>query len=166
MDRDAAQRPRQQLAVAGPPLQQHRIVAEAIEEDFVLTIQQIVQEPIERALRRLDLFARHAAARVERHAETDRHPLRAEVRHRHWLIVFVDDEVVGRQSGDETSGGIAHGRRHVDQLDTGLESKPLVLGRPGRGLRLTAHRHDQQRPDERGDGARVRDPAHRSQPLS
>ena len=36
-------------AIAGPALQQRRIVAEAIEEDLVLVVEQVVQEAVERA---------------------------------------------------------------------------------------------------------------------
>src|SRR4029077_15278989 len=55
--RDRAQRAAQPRPLRRPALQEHWEVAEAIEEDFILRAQQIVEEAIERRLRFLELGA-------------------------------------------------------------------------------------------------------------
>ena len=121
--RDASQRPGDQLAVGRPSLQQHGIVAESVDEQFILLVEQVVDEAIERGFRFAYLFARHAAAGVERDAEADRHTVGAEMRHLDAVIVLIDQEVFLAQPWHEPSALIRHARGHVDQLDAAAETE-------------------------------------------
>src|SRR5262249_47372187 len=99
----------------------------------VLPIEQLVQESLERALRRFDLFAGHAAAGVERDAEAHGNAVGAEMRHRLGLVVFVDEEIFLAQIRHEPSVRIGHGGGDADQLAVALEAKPI-------GVLWTFHR--------------------------
>ena len=113
--------------VRRPPLQQHRRVAEAIDEHLVAFVEEIRQEAIERAAGRLNLFAGHAAAGVERDAEADRHSFGAELRDGLPNVVFIDDEVVLGEVGHEAAVGIRHRGRDVHQLDAALEAERVLV---------------------------------------
>ena len=76
------------------------------------------------------LLAGHAAAGVEHEPKADRHALRAEVRDLLRHVVFVDDEVVLLQAGDEAARRVGDRRGDVDQLDARAELEP-VLSWPG-----------------------------------
>src|SRR5207249_8824951 len=89
-------------------LKKSRIITEAIDEDFVLSVEELVQEAIQGALRFVNLVARHAAAGVERNAETHRHAFRAEVRDFNRLVVFVHEKILSLQSRHESSADIGH----------------------------------------------------------
>ena len=133
------------------PLQQRRIVAEPVEEHLVLFVEQLVGEPVERRLGFANLVARHAAARVERDAQAHGYPLRVEMRDLDRPVVFEDEEVVLAQPWDESTAGVGHRRRHVDQLDAAAESKRVVgFATVGRRRLLTLERCDQDR-EQRGD---------------
>src|SRR5205809_934383 len=125
--REPAQRTREQLTIGGPALQQDGVVAESIEKDFILLAEQIVQEAIERALRRVDLRSSHATARVEGNAETAGHAFGAEMGHLLRLVVFVHHEIFLPQTGNKPSARIRDRRRNVDELDAALETEPVVL---------------------------------------
>ena len=134
----ARERPADRVAIGGPVLHQHRIVAEPVQKELVLGTGEVVEKLIERGLRRLHLFARHALARVERDAEAHRHAVRAEMRHRLRLVVFVDEEVFLAQPGHEPAARIDDRRGDVDQLDAALEAEPGIgiLARRRRRLLL------------------------------
>jgi len=87
-------RPREQLPIFGPVLEQHRVVAEPIQKNLVVLVEQVVQKAIERVLRLLDFRTRHAATRVESDAEAHGHMLGGEMGDTDRLVVFVHDEVV------------------------------------------------------------------------
>ena len=42
------------------------------------------------------------------------------------LVVFVDDEVLLPQTGNESSVRVGHRRRHVDQFDAALEAEAFA----------------------------------------
>ena len=48
----------------------------------------------------------------------------------HRSIVFKDEEVTLVQSCDESTAGVGHRGRHVDQLDATSKSEGVVIGRP------------------------------------
>ena len=131
---DRAERLRHGGAILSPALHEHRTAVEAIQEHFVLRPEQIEEEAIERRLRRGDLLADHAAAGVERDAETHRHALGIELRDGLQLAVFVDEEVVLFQVTHESSAVVSDRHRHADELDARAKRKPLT----GRAL-LRAH---------------------------
>src|SRR5262245_2874263 len=136
--------------VSGPPLQEYRRIAEPVNEHLIAFVEQIRQEPIERAARRVDLFAGHAATRVERDPEAHRHAFGAELGDSLPDIVFVDDEVVAREARDESTAGIGHRGGDVHELDTALEPERVrVLC----GRLLAVERRDGE---ERGDDDRQR----------
>ena len=119
--RDATNGATQKLTIGRPSLQQHWPVAEAIQEDLILRVEDVVEKAVERALRGADLLARHAAAGIEDDPEAHRHALGTEVCHRLWLVIFVDGEVLLLQARDEPAVRIGHARGDVDQLDAALE---------------------------------------------
>src|SRR4051812_4335435 len=107
--------------VARPALHQLWRVVEAEEKDFVVHVEQLRQEALQRFARGTDLLAIHAAAGVDDNAETDGHAFGAEMRHRLHLLVVVDAEVLARQAGDEAAALVGDGCVHVDQHDAGAE---------------------------------------------
>ena len=100
-----------------------------------------------------DSFTGHATARVEGDTKTHRYALSAEVRHGLGLIIFVHDEVVFAQAGDEPSGLIEDTRGNVDQFHAALESKSGVRILRDR-LLLRRHVHNKQADCQDGRGIR------------
>ena len=157
--RDPGQAPAEEVPIGRPALEQDRLVGERVHEDLVLGIEQLVEETIERILRRPHLVACHASRRVQHDAQAHRHALAAEVRDGLPRIVLEDEEVLLAEVRDEASLLIRDRGGDVDDLDA--RPKPgtprLLLadehgprsdqqaqedgrsGRPGRGAGCADH---------------------------
>ena len=121
----------QPLAIGGPAFDELGNIREAIEEHFVLGIEQIDEKRVERVARGVHLLAVHAAAGVERDAEADGDALGAEVRDRLLLAVLEDAEVFLAQVRNEPAVRVGHRGGDVDQFHGAAEPErlPIVLGR-------------------------------------
>ena len=124
---DVAQQPRQLFPVGGPSLDEHRLVAEAVDEDFILGAEQVDQKSAERTLRGAHLLAGHGPGRVEGEAEAHGHAFVAEVEDGLRDPVFVDHEVVAGEVADEPPVRIRHRRRDAHHFDAGPEAGLLIL---------------------------------------
>ena len=141
----AAERRADADAIGRPSLHQMGRGVETIEKELVLRTEQVEEEPIERGARCHDLLPAHAATRVEHDAKAHRHALGAEVRDVDLSVVFIDDEVGLRQSGDETAGAIADGHSHVDEFDAGAKLEFVLPRRTAlRHEKRHRARHDQR----------------------
>ena len=78
------------------------LIVEAIQEHFVVSIEQLEEEAIERLPRRHPFLALHAAARVDDEPEADRHALAVEVRDLLFLAVLEETEVFLAQARRRT----------------------------------------------------------------
>ena len=134
--RHAAECLSEELAIGCPTLNESRSIAEPIQKALVVFREKIIEEPVERGLGRPNLFAGHAAACVQGNAEAYRHALRAEMRDRLRLVIFVHQKVFLQQTRDEPAGRVRHHRRDVDQLDATLEAKPRLWSLRWRRLLL------------------------------
>ena len=166
--RDTAQGSAEQLPIGRPALHENRTIVEAIQKDFILCIEQIVEKSIERISGRPDSLPGHAAARVERDSKADRHALGAEVRDRLRPVVFVHREVLLSKARDESAGTVGHRGGDVDQLDTALEAE-LGVGSLRRGL-LRVQRDEEQSGrqddhDRSGPGRKMRSAYDPSRPV-
>ena len=94
-----------------------RLVVEGEDEEFVLVIELLEQETIDRGARVGDAAAEHAVADVEQDAEADGHALAGELRERLLLAVLVDLEVVASEVADEMAVGVAHRHRDAGDVD-------------------------------------------------
>ena len=148
-------------AILRPPRHEIGPAVEAIEKHFVLRAEQIDEKAIERGLRGDDLFADHAAARVERDPEAHRHAIGVELRDLLRLAVFVDDEVLALEAADEPSVAIGDRDADVDEIDARLERESLA-GRAllaSRRSRQERNRADDEDRNSAEPGERVHDPS-------
>jgi hypothetical protein len=80
---------------------------------------------VQRILRRDDLLAEHAAARVERDPETDRHALGFELRNLLRFAVFVEHEIVGSKIRHEPAVLVGHRHGDIDELHARAKREAL-----------------------------------------
>ena len=130
---DAAEGAAHPVGVAGPVVDEPRLVVEPVEEELVVRPEQIEVEAVEGAAGGGHPPALHAAARVERDAEADRRPLAAEVGEGLQFAVLVDEEVVPVEARHETPAPVGHRRADVDQIDAGAEPERGPVGLLGGG---------------------------------
>ena len=120
-------------------------------EVLIVGVEQIEQEPLDRGAGVLDAPAEHAVARVEEHAQTDRHPFARELRDGLWLAVFEEFERLARQPAHQPSVGVAYGRVDAGELDAGTievrVAEDLAL-RQQRGARRGGQ-HEQRRAESK-----------------
>ncbi len=124
---DPRQSGRDPLAIRRPGFDELGLIVESIEEHFVVSIEQLEEETIERLPRRHPLLALHAAARVDDETQADRHALAVEVRDLLFLAVLEEAEVFLAQARDEPAVGVGDCCRDVDELDAGLEAEDLRI---------------------------------------
>src|SRR3954471_2231375 len=116
--------------VVRPTLDEHRVVVEPVQKDLIVRIVELIEEAVERFAGGDHLFAFHAPARVEDDPETDRYALVVEVRDRLKLLVLIHAKIVLAKTRDEPAVLVGDRRGHVNQFDTGLETKRrLIAGR-------------------------------------
>ena len=106
---DAREACRDPLAVRRPAFDELRLIVESIQEHFVVSIEQLEEEAIERLPGRHPFLAFHAAARVDHEPEADRHALAVEMGDLLFLTVLEQAEVFLAQAGDEPSVRVGDG---------------------------------------------------------
>ncbi len=100
-------------------------MVESCDEDLVFGEQQVADEPIERIACIDDGLPAHTVARIEQHAQADRHALVSELGDALLDAVFEDLEVALREASDEPATGIGDRDGDLDDVDAAAERPGL-----------------------------------------
>ena len=89
------------------------------EKRFVGGREQVEDEAVERRARVRDALPVHAVADVHQDAEADRQPIPRHESHRLFSAVFMNDEIVAFEIGDQSAVAVRDRGGHLDELDLG-----------------------------------------------
>jgi hypothetical protein len=96
-------------------------MVEGENEILVFGTEKLEEKLLDGGARLEEPLTEHAVTGVKQQAETDRHALVRELGDGLTLAVFIDFERIARETRHEMTFGIANGRRHRGQLDSGAE---------------------------------------------